>query len=204
MSENSNEDRLDTINMSDDLESQKTNLRDKFLENYLEIPLKGILKKQSSFAEEDDTLMLNRFISFGTCVIMVIIFVPMVFCDLYYGFTDKSCINEMPDGLNYTMKLYLLVSGFCGLVSMLISICIACSLTYNNTNDEKKILYAKLFGILCSLFQIIWNILGATTFWGTIYKEGNCDLTISTYIYISLIVKIVCNLFNITDKINKK
>ena len=188
---------LDTINISDDLESQVENLNLKILGSYQEKPLKGILKKQSSFAEEDDTLMLNRFISFGTCVIMVIIFVPMVFCDLYYGFTDKSCINEMPDGLNYTMKLYLLVSGFCGLVSMLISICIACSLTYNNTNDEKKILYAKLFGILCSLFQIIWNLLGSATFWGTIYKEGHCELTTSTYIYVSLIIKLVYNLLNL-------
>lgn len=197
------EDRLETISISDDLESQVENLNYKILGSYQEMPLKSILKKQSSFAEEDDTLMLNRFISFGTCVIMVIIFVPMIFCDLYYGFTDKSCINEMPNGLNYTMKLYLLISGFWGLVSMLISICIACSLTYNN-KDEKKLLYAKLFGILCSLFQIIWNILGATTFWGTIYKEGVCDLTISTYIYISLIVKFVCNLFIITDNFNKK
>ena len=45
------EDRLDTVNMSDDLESQVENLNLKILGSYQEKPLKGILKKQSRFAE---------------------------------------------------------------------------------------------------------------------------------------------------------
>ena len=126
MSESSNKDILDTVNMSDDLESQTTNLRDKFLENSNSgtLPLKSILKKQSSIASEHDNLILHKAIGFCTTALIMIICIPLIFCDLYYGFTDKSCINETPNGLNFTMKIYLLISGFTGLLAMLILICI--------------------------------------------------------------------------------
>ena len=191
------EDILHTINMNDDLESQKINLSDKFLENY---HLKGILKKQSSFAEEKETLIINRAAKICSIISIIILFVPIIFCDLYYGFTDNSCVNEMPNGLNYTMKIYLLTSGFVGLAVLFISIWIISSLSY----VEPNFIYLKYFGIICSLFQIIWNILGSATFWGTIYKEGNCDSMISTYIFISLIIKIVGNLFSFIHNFNNK
>ena len=189
MSENINENRLDTINISDDLESQKTNLRDKFLE----IPLKSILKKQSSFAEEEETNTLNRTVKLCAIVLIIILFVPIICCDIYFGFTDNSCINEIATGLNFTMKIYLLVSGFIGLASVIFTICLICLISDNETNLP----YAKIFGLISLLFQIIWNLLGSATFWGTLYKEGNCDLTTSTYIYVSLIIKLVCNLLNL-------
>jgi hypothetical protein len=193
----SDQDILHTINMSDDLESQTINLSDKFLENY---HLKGILKKQSSFAEEKETLIINRAAKICSIISIIILFVPIIFCDLYYGFTDNSCINEMPNGLNYTMKIYLLTSGFIGLIVLLISIWIVCLLSYVETN----FIYIKYFGMFGSLFQIIWNILGSATFWGTIYKEENCDSMISTYIFISLIIKLVGNLFSFIHNFNNK
>jgi hypothetical protein len=184
------EDRLDTINMSDDLESQNTNLRDKILEK----PLKGILKKQSSFAEEEETNnILNNTVKICAIVLILVLFVPIICCDLYFGFTDNSCINEIATGLNFTMKIYLLVSGFIGFLSIIFTICFICLISYN----EKFLPYAKIFGMINLLFQIIWNLLGSATFWGTLYKEGHCDLTTSTYIYVSLIIKLVYNLLNL-------
>ena len=91
------------------------------------------------------------------------------------------------------MKIYLLVSGFIGLASVIFTICLICLISDNETNLP----YAKIFGLISLLFQIIWNLLGSATFWGTLYKEGNCDLTTSTYIYVSLIIKLVCNLLNL-------
>jgi hypothetical protein len=193
MSENSNENRLDTINISDDLESQVENLNFKILGSYQEKPLKGILKKQSSFAEEEETNSLNRTVKLCAIVLIIILFVPIICCDIYFGFTDNSCINEIATGLNFTMKIYLLVSGFIGLASVIFTICLICLISDNET----KLPYAKIFGLISLLFQIIWNLLGSATFWGTLYKEGNCDLTTSTYIYVSLIIKLVCNLLNL-------
>jgi hypothetical protein len=202
MSEGSNEDILDIINISDDLESQTTNLRDKFLENSNSgtFPLKSILKKQSSIASEQDNLILHKAVSFCASVLIMIICIPVIFCDLYYGFTDKSCINETPNGLNFTMKIYLLVSGFTGLLAMLISICIICSLP-KYINNEQNLICIRYFGLIGGLFHLFWNILGAATFWGTIYKEDNCNSIVSTYIYVSLLIKFIGNLLGIRQNL---
>jgi hypothetical protein len=184
---------LDTINISDDLESQVENLNLKILGSYQEKPLKGILKKQSSFAEEEETNSLNHTVKICAIVWILILFVPIICCDIYFGFTDNSCINELATGLNFTMKIYLLVSGFVGFVSIIFTICLVCLISDN----EKILPYAKIFALINLLFQIIWNLLGSATFWGTIYKEGHCELTTSTYIYVSLIIKLVYNLLNL-------
>ena len=190
MSDNRRENSLDSVNMSDDLESQVNNLNDKILEK----PLKGILKKQSSFAEEEETNnIINHTVKFCAVLLIILLFVPIIFCDLYFGFTDNSCINEIATGLNFTMKIYLLVSGFIGLASIIFTFCLVCLLSDN----EKILPFAKIFALISLLFQIIWNLLGSATFWGTIYKEGHCDLTTSTYIYVSLIIKLVYNLLNL-------
>jgi len=75
--------------------------------------LKGILKK--SHDEDDDTRTGLMIIKLFTTLLMIVLMTPIIVCDIYFGFSDHSCINEMPDGFNYTMKLYLLVSGFMGL-----------------------------------------------------------------------------------------
>ena len=189
MSDNRREDSLDSVNMSDDLESQINNLNDKILEK----PLKGILKKQSSFAEEEETNIINHTAKICAVLLIIILFVPIIFCDIYFGLTDNSCINEIATGLNFTMKIYLLVSGFIGLVTIIFTICLICLISDN----EKILPFTKIFEVINLSFQIIWNLLGSATFWGTLYKEGNCDLTTSTYIYVSLIIKLVCNLINL-------
>ena len=171
------------------------------MENYNEKPLKGILKKTSSFAEEEEIEIRNGCIRFCSCILIIIICVPIIVCDLYFGFTDISCINEIATGLNFTMKIYLLVSGFTGFITMLITICIVYSLSDTDYRNDTILISVKYFG---AVFQIIWNILGAATFWGTIYKEGKCDLNISTYIYVSLIVKMVSNLISLRQILKNK
>ena len=83
-------------------------------------------------------------------------------------------------------------------------ICATCSLSNDDDKNVKKILCIKCIGLFGGIFQIIWNILGAVTFWGTIYKEGNCNLHISTYLFVSLIIKFAGNLFGIREILNKK
>ena len=128
---------------------------------------------------------------------------PIIVCDLYFGFSDHSCINEMPDGFNYTMKLYLLVSGFIGLSWVLFMIYTTCSLSINNDNTT-SIICAGCIGLIVLIFNLIWNILGAVTFWGSTYKGGHCDSETSTYIYVSLIIKFVATLIALQQNSNKK
>jgi hypothetical protein len=164
--------------------------------------LKGILKK--SHDEDDDTRTGLMIIKLFTTLLMIVLMTPIIVCDIYFGFSDHSCINEMPDGFNYTMKLYLLVSGFMGLSWLLFIIYTTCSLSINNDNNQTSIICAGCIGLIVLIFNLIWNILGAVTFWGSIYKGGHCDSETSTYIYVSLIIKLIGNLIALQQNSNKK
>jgi hypothetical protein len=163
--------------------------------------LKGILKKSNSV--EDDTRTGLVVIKICTTLLFIVLMTPIIVCDLYFGFSEDSCINEMPDGFNYTMKLYLLVSGFMGLSWLLFMIYTTCSLSNNNDNTA-SIICAGCIGLIVLIFNLIWNILGAVTFWGSIYKGGHCDSKTSTYIYVSLIIKLVGTLIALQQNSNKK
>ena len=164
--------------------------------------LKGILKKSNSVEYETRTGLM--VIKLCTTLLMIALTMPIIICDLYFGFSHESCINEMPDGFNYTMKLYLLVSGFMGLSWLLFIIYTTCSLSINNDNNQTSIICAGCIGIIVLLFNLIWNILGAVTFWGSIYKGGHCDSETSTYIYVSLIIKLIGTLIALQQNSNKK
>ena len=161
--------------------------------------LKGILKKSNRV--EDDTRTGLVVIKICTTLLMIVLMTPIVVCDLYFGFSHDSCINEMPDGFNYTMKLYLLVSGFMGLSWLIFTIYTTCSLS---TNNQTSIICAGCIGLFVLIFNLIWNILGAVTFWGSVYKGGHCDSKTSTYIYVSLIIKFVGTLISLQQNSNKK
>ena len=164
--------------------------------------LKGILKKSNDVDYETRTGLM--VIKLCTTLLMIVLMTPIIVCDLYFGFSHDSCINEMPDGFNYTMKLYLLVSGFMGLSWLLFIICTTCSLSIRNDNNQTSIICAGCIGLIVLIFSLIWNILGAVTFWGSIYKGGHCDSETSTYIYVSLIIKLIGNLIALQQNSNKK
>ena len=164
--------------------------------------LKGILKKSND--EEDETRTGLFVIKLCSTLVMIVLMTPIIVCDLYFGFSHHSCINETPDGFNYTMKLYLLVSGFMGLSWLLFIIYTTCSLSISNDNNQTSIICAGCIGLFVLIFNLIWNILGAVAFWGSIYKGGHCNSETSTYIYVSLIIKLIGNLIAIQQNSNKK
>jgi len=160
--------------------------------NSEKVVLKGILKKSNDI--EDDIRTGLMVTNLCTTLLMIVLMTPIIVCDLYFGFSRNSCINEMPYSFNFTMKLYLFVSGFMELSWLLIMIC-TIWIPLNHENNIISLFYLKTIRIIIGLFQIIWNILGAVMFWKIIYKGGNCNLMISTYIYVSLIIKIIINSF---------
>ena len=137
-------------------------------------------------------------------LIILIIMTPIIFCDLYFGFTDLSCSREQPDELAITVKLYLIVSGFVGLsVMTAIFIGIACFDFDENYANDLFIMSCCSCGAIClELFNLVWNILGAVVFWEYIYGNGNCNKNFSTYVFVSLIIKFISILFGY--QLNKK
>lgn len=175
-----------------DVENQNLPLSNK--ENIIQIPLKGILKKKIEISDEErnfQIIAIKIFKIIGT----LILFCPIIFCDLYYGFTDISCVNMRIKELNITLKLYLILCGFMNLLLLFITII---SIIYFEDNNSNKIMYilSTFKSYLSCLFNLLWNILGSVIFWGYVYENGECNISVSTYIFISIIIKLVsCVLF---------
>ena len=166
--------------------------------------LRSILKRDTpDLTETEETVIMVL----KTCstIFILIIMVPIIVADLYFGFTDNSCIKDKPDHLEISMRLYLLVSGFVGMGAMLIYIASICSLTPKKDEANATSLCCICFvGYASAAFHLIWNILGAIVFWGTIYVEKNCNRNVSTYIFVSLIIKFVGNLASLMNNNSEK
>jgi len=156
----------------------------------IETPLKGILKKSSDYSEEDRLLQL-RAAKVCSSIMILIICIPIIFCDIYYSLTDVSCVNESPSYLDISLKIYLLLSGIINLILIIIAITII--IFIKDFSDKNDIAYLLTFGnsYISFIFNLVWNIIGSIVFWGYIYDNGTCKIEISTYVFISLIIKLL-------------
>ena len=117
-----------------------------------------------------------------------ILVIPIIICDLYFGFNDKSCVNEIPTNININMHEYLIVSAFI-LLGILITLPIYIYVVFNN-NSFCTTMFTMLYFVI-GLFNFAWNIVGAVIFWGNIYPNGHCDNSVSNYIFTILIIKFI-------------
>ena len=153
----------------------------------------------------NDTNFRINIIKIIAIIFVAVIISPFVICDLLFGYTDDSCVNIYPENLIFVnMKTYLLVSGYyiIGLISIILINLYFSSNEYGGLN----IMLMSILTIvthISKVFLIIWNIIGAVIFWGTLYKFNNCSKSINTYLFISLIVKLLMNFYNVMSS-NKK
>jgi hypothetical protein len=170
--------------------------------------VKSILKKTNREIERDNKIkaFILQFIS----ILFVALFVsPFVICDLVFGYNDDSCVDIYPENMSFiNMKIYLLVSGYLaiGLLS-----CIIVNLYFasddNIGNNIILVAFLSIVLYISQVFFVIWNILGAVIFWGTLNKHNYCSKSINTYLFVSLIMKLFANFCNIMatkDKKNEK
>ena len=166
--------------------------------------VKSILKTTHN-SESDNKIkaFILQFIS----ILFVAVFVsPFVICDLVFGYKDDSCVDIYPENMSFmNMKIYLLVSGYLaiGLLS-----CIIINLYFaSDDNIRNNILLVAFLSIILHISQVffvIWNILGAVIFWGTLNKHNYCSKSINTYLFVSLIMKLFANFCNIMANKDKK
>lgn len=170
----------------------------------LNIQLKGILKNPETDYQEALDKRLNM-ICFWFMVIVISL--PITIGDLYFGFTDTSCSKKEPDQLTINLKLYLLVCGFMSLSSFFIIFLGTICLVHKDYNYNEKNCLLLYFGsigtIAIKIFIGIWNILGAVVFWGYICGNGTCDKMFSTYVYVSLIIKLLSTSISYQHNKNK-
>lgn len=172
-----------------DVESNPVQKKTKYGET---IELKGILKKD----DPEEEKRLSDMINFISMVGIIILSIPIIFCDFYYSFTDESCVDFLPENLNLNLKMYLLVSVCFNIVWLIL---VALS-TYYLPSRADVLAIRRLTKILIlvasfiNLVTFVNNIIGSILFWGTLYTSQVCNSNISTYIFVSLIIKFVANI----------
>ena len=188
-------------------DDQNNNMENGLVNN--SIPeLKSILKKTSREIESNNKI--KTFILQFIGILFAALFVsPFIICDLVFGYNDDSCVNIYPENMSFmNMKIYLLVSGYLAIGAIS---CIIINLYFaaDDNVGENIILVAFLSIVLhiSQVFFVIWNILGAVIFGGTLNKHNYCSKSINTYLFVSLIMKLFANFCNIMatkDKKNEK
>lgn len=165
--------------------------------------LKSILKKDGIDDKDEKNIEIVVF-KICSAIFIFLFMMPIIISDLYFGFTYNSCINKST-GIMFTMKMYLVGSAFIGVVNLLILICNIC-LVSNDTNIiyDSNLLFLRFIEIFGNILYLTWNIIGALVFWGTIYKKIVCDNTLSMYIYVSLILKLIGNSFRVFQILKRK
>jgi hypothetical protein len=153
--------------------------------------LRGILKRPYKGGEYTPHVIKHMlsFVPFLACF-------PIVICDLFYGYNKNSCVEDYPHNLNINMKIYLVVGAYTSILIMgLVVSCISCVSNRAGTSTHLWLVTVpKLIITYGSLFLLAWNIIGAVLFWGLLYNKNLCDNNTSTYLFITLIIKLVCNL----------
>ena len=167
--------------------------------------VKSILKKTNREIERDNKIkaFILQFIS----ILFVALFVsPFVICDLVFGYNDDSCVDIYPENMSFiNMKIYLLVSGY---LAIALLCCIIINLYFasddNIGNNIILVAFLSIVLYISQVFFVIWNILGAVIFWGTLNKHNYCSKSINTYLFVSLIMKLFANFCNIMANKDKK
>jgi hypothetical protein len=119
-------------------------------------------------------------------LLVIIIGLPFIFTDLYYAYSPDSClvynIPNMPK-----LETWLFVSGWYSMTGIIITIIVFVSFLQLNigiNNNNLIIIYMKIF---CSLFNLLWMIIGSVIFWRYLEPIRMCSNSLSIYMWIRLI-----------------
>lgn len=145
-------------------------------------------------------------------LLVMIIGFPIPFCDLYYGYTDDTCVSESAGKLAINLKDYLLVYGWIvmsmiGLLSVVLCFFdINLSGSRTSSSDGCFVFggtFLTIINSLVNIFLTIWNIFGAVIFW-SLMDTSECSNSIYNYVFASLIIKLVFNVISILQSKNDK
>ncbi len=155
---------------------------------------------------KDDLIMLdleeqterpeNIYYIYGLIIIYLILKLPFIILDLYFGFSNYKCLLIPSNIIN--LKIYLIVYGFIEFIITLLTFHIWIKIYYINVDDiEQYKRNSSMFKIFKLLFYIVWDLLGAIILWG--YVNKSCNNFLSIY----LNFKVLLNILNILNSIYK-
>jgi hypothetical protein len=132
---------------------------------------------------------------------------PFIICDLYYAYTDDTCVHNPTKKLDVDMYQYLLINGyygvsFLGLILIGIFIQKKQDIASKSNDDDCIILFAHMFKMILMFFSTAWTVVGAVIFWHEI-DNSSCSRPVYNYLTASLILKII-SVFLVWREMNNK
>jgi hypothetical protein len=166
---------------------------------------KSILKKENMVEKNGRIAVGEKIIKLIFTLIIILLASPIIICDFYFGLNDESCVEETPDKLAINLKIYLVVSAAVSLFMVGLLLLSGCCMSSSNTESKNICIISLLTWVsaFCNIFHTIWNILGGIVFWEFAYKSNLCDKNVSTYLFVSLIMKYVMNYFALNNMFKK-
>lgn len=144
--------------------------------------------KQNS--EEKPFILLSEKI----CIILTIFIltVPFIISDLYYGFSEDSCLTQNNSNGEHhgprnklNLKTFLQVDGFVSLFSLIFY-----SIKIMSIGKKQSLSFCLMitYSLCVSFFYVIWVIIGGVIFWMQIDNKL-CSNSVYNYLFISLYLK---------------
>jgi hypothetical protein len=174
--------------------NNKTNLKQPLFDDTKTIyNIHSILKKQLS---EDETTEqqseINIIAKRVTVILFILVYIPVIICNLYFANTNNSCITLTNKSFNLSLYDYLYVDAGS-------SIALLSFITIDVLYDKDEIyLIKKIYDtfIICyKIFTFIWLVIGGCIFW-VLIDNKLCDHNVYYYMYIVLIIKIIIQVIN--------
>ena len=126
----------------------------------------------------------------GFSLLFVAMCSPFIICDLYYAYTDDSCVHNPAKHLSVNLYDYLLVSGYFGVaICAMYVISISC-LSSNENQNLCVLMVASTISYLYAMFSRSWVIVGAVIFWSEI-DNSSCSKSTYSYVMASIIIRLV-------------
>ena len=121
---------------------------------------------------------------------------PLVIADLYYAYTDHSCVYKQVDNLSINLFIYLAVCGIFGGIVICFSLLLMLCFKLEHTLTIMKSPTWKALSIFGSLFGIAWTIIGSILFWELINTQ-ECDNSLLHYVFVQIIIKFIIIAINL-------
>jgi len=137
----------------------------------------------------------NNLDSIVKLFILYVLSIPIAFADISFANSDTQCVKQYIAHFCINMYDYLLISGLYTFIMIIILVGIIVSVDYDKIdNDTFFNLLINYYNILNLLFLLFINIAASVMFWSFI-DINMCNKPTYNYLFTSLIIKLVSNLF---------
>lgn len=115
--------------------------------------------------------------------ISILLHIPFIFCDLYYGYSNDECLYENILNMSIKLKDILIIFGYQKIISFIFLL---------HLNGATKLFGANaLFSFCLSLFNMSWTIVAAISIFGDTELFTTCGSSLYTYLTFTTILGLI-------------